>query len=59
MTIFLALDARLDGLTVGANAALDALPMFARYRIGAPRVGVVHAEALAGWGFDAAALNDL
>ncbi len=36
------------------------LPMFARYRIGECRVGVVHgdAEALAGWRFDVAALDD-
>lgn len=39
---------------------LDALAMFARYQVGACRVGVVHgdADALAGWGFDAAALRD-
>lgn len=43
-----------------ALIGLQPLPMFARYRIGALRVGVVHgdAEALAGWGFDAAALDD-
>jgi hypothetical protein len=36
------------------------LPMLARYRIGACRVGVVHgdAESLAGWRFDVAALDD-
>ena len=36
------------------------LPMVARYRVGAACVGVVHgdAEALAGWRFDAAALDD-
>ena len=41
-------------------ARLDALPMVARYRVGALRVGVVHgdAESLAGWRFDVAALND-
>jgi hypothetical protein len=34
--------------------------MLARYRVGAIRVGVVHgdAEALAGWRFDVAALDD-
>lgn len=39
---------------------LAALPMFARYRVGASRIGVVHgdADALAGWGFDVAALDD-
>lgn len=38
---------------------LAALPMIARYRVGAVRVGVVHgdAESLAGWRFDAAALD--
>lgn len=41
-------------------AGLGALPMFARYRVGDTRVGVVHgdAEALAGWRFDAEALDD-
>lgn len=41
-------------------ARLDALPMVARYRVGEVRVGVVHgdAESLAGWRFDAAALDD-
>ena len=41
-------------------ARLDALPMVARYRVGAARVGVVHgdADALAGWRFDVAALDD-
>jgi len=41
-------------------ARLAALPMVARYRVGSARVGVVHgdAEALAGWRFDVAALND-
>ncbi|MCB1959732.1 MAG: hypothetical protein KDE68_04275 [Rhodocyclaceae bacterium] len=36
-------------------AQLAALPMFARYRVGDLRVGVVHgdADALAGWDFDA------
>lgn len=39
---------------------LRALPRFARYRVGEVRVGVVHgdAEALAGWRFDAVALDD-
>lgn len=41
-------------------ARLAALPMFARYRVGACRIGVVHgdADSLAGWGFDATALDD-
>lgn len=41
-------------------ARLAALPMIARYRVGDARVGVVHgdAESLAGWRFDAAALDD-
>ena len=41
-------------------ARLGALPMVARYRVGGVRVGVVHgdAESLAGWRFDAAALDD-
>lgn len=41
-------------------ARLARLPMVARYRVGEARVGVVHgdAEALAGWHFDAAALDD-
>ncbi len=41
-------------------ARLGELPMVARYRVGAVRVGVVHgdAESLAGWRFDAAALDD-
>jgi len=36
------------------------LPMLARYRVGACRVGVVHgdAESLAGWRFDVAALDE-
>ena len=36
------------------------LPMLARYRVGACRVGVVHgdAESLAGWRFDVTALDD-
>jgi hypothetical protein len=36
------------------------LPMVARYRVGALRVGVVHgdADSLAGWRFDPAALDD-
>jgi hypothetical protein len=39
---------------------LSQLPMVARYRVGAVRVGVVHgdADALAGWRFDPAALDD-
>ncbi|HAO32762.1 MAG TPA: hypothetical protein PLP22_11625 [Candidatus Competibacter sp.] len=42
-----------------ALAELQSLPMFACYRIGDIRIGVIHgdAEALAGWGFDAAALD--
>ncbi|HRD65410.1 MAG TPA: hypothetical protein PKY50_04580 [Candidatus Competibacter sp.] len=41
-------------------ASLGSLPMFARYRVGDARVGVVHgdAEALAGWQFDVEALDD-
>ena len=41
-------------------ARLAALPMVARYRVGGALVGVVHgdAEALAGWRFDVAALDD-
>jgi hypothetical protein len=41
-------------------AELAALPTYARYRIGSARVGVVHgdADALAGWRFDVAALDD-
>ena len=41
-------------------ARLGGLPMVARYRVGALRIGVVHgdAEALAGWRFDVAALDD-
>ncbi len=41
-------------------ARLDTLPMFARYRVGKVRVGVVHgdAESLAGWRFDVTALDD-
>jgi hypothetical protein len=36
------------------------LPMYARYQVAGCRVGVVHgdADALAGWGFDVAALAD-
>ncbi len=36
------------------------LPMVARYRVGQARIGVVHgdADSLAGWRFDAAALDD-
>ncbi len=39
---------------------LAALPMVRRYRIGDAAIGVVHgdAESLAGWRFDAAALDD-
>lgn len=39
---------------------LTALPMFARYRVGHCRIGVVHgdAESLAGWRFDVAALHE-
>lgn len=39
---------------------LGELPMVARYRVGGARVGVVHgdAESLAGWRFDAGALDD-
>src|SRR5262245_31129840 len=39
---------------------LNALPMVARYRVGELRVGVVHgdADALAGWRFDPASLDD-
>lgn len=41
-------------------ARLGGLPMVARYRVGRLRVGVVHgdADALAGWRFDVAALDD-
>lgn len=41
-------------------ARIARLPMLARYRVGACRVGVVHgdAESLAGWRFDVAALDD-
>lgn len=41
-------------------ARLSTLPMFACYRVGALEVGVVHgdADALAGWRFDPAALDD-
>ncbi|MCB1952929.1 MAG: hypothetical protein H6944_04500 [Zoogloeaceae bacterium] len=41
-------------------AHLATLPMFARYRVGALRIGVVHgdANALAGWDFDVARLDD-
>ena len=41
-------------------ARLAALPMVARWRVAGCRVGVVHgdAESLAGWRFDAAALDD-
>lgn len=39
---------------------LSSLPMVARYLVGGVRIGVVHgdAESLAGWRFDAAALDD-
>lgn len=42
------------------TAQLADLPMVARYRVGDVRVGVVHgdAESLAGWRFDATALDD-
>src|SRR5690606_1303986 len=41
-------------------AALDRLPMFARWRVGALAVGVVHgdADSLAGWRFDPSGLDD-
>lgn len=41
-------------------AALDRLPMFARWRVGALAVGVVHgdADSLAGWRFDPFGLDD-
>ena len=41
-------------------ARLAGLPMVARYRVGEARVGVVHgdADSLAGWRFDAGALDD-
>ncbi len=41
-------------------AQIVALPMFRRYAVGDIRVGVVHgdADALAGWRFDASALDD-
>jgi hypothetical protein len=41
-------------------ARLDALPMYARYRVGDCRIGVVHgdANALAGWDFDVSRLDD-
>ncbi len=40
-------------------AQLAALPLFARYQIGAIRIGVVHgdADSLAGWQFDGAELD--
>ncbi len=43
-----------------ALARLETLPMFARYRVGDVRVGVVHgdAEALAGWRFDVNVLDN-
>ncbi len=43
-----------------ALASLRELPMFARYRVGDARIGIVHgdAEALAGWRFDVNALDD-
>lgn len=39
---------------------ISQLPMFARYRVGELRIGVVHgdADALAGWRFDVDALDD-
>lgn len=44
----------------GVVERLVALPMFARYRIGECRIAVVHgdADALAGWRFDVASLDD-
>lgn len=41
-------------------ARLSALPMVRRYEVGGARIGVVHgdADALAGWRFDGAALDD-
>ena len=41
-------------------ASISALPMVARYRVGAVRVGVVHgdADSLAGWRFDPSSLDD-
>jgi len=41
-------------------ARVAALPMVARYRMGEARIGVVHgdADALAGWRFDVAALDN-
>lgn len=41
-------------------ANISALPMVARYRVGAVRIGVVHgdADSLAGWRFDPPALDD-
>ena len=41
-------------------AHLSNLPMFARYRVGDARVGVVHgdADSLAGWRFDVTALDE-
>lgn len=41
-------------------AGLQALPMFARYQVGACRIGVVHgdADALAGWSFDAESIAE-
>jgi len=41
-------------------ARLDQLPMFARYRVGDCRIGIVHgdAHALAGWDFDVSRLDD-
>ena len=55
--------ARLKATARRYPEALDALrelSMFACYRVGDARVGVVHgdAEALAGWRFDVAALDD-
>lgn len=41
-------------------AKISALPMVARYRVGAVRAGVVHgdADSLAGWRFDPSSLDD-
>lgn len=44
----------------GLLAKISELPMVARYRVGALRVGVVHgdADSLAGWRFDPSSLDD-
>ena len=43
------------------SAQIASLPMFARYRVGDCRIGVVHSDAdsLAGWRFDVDALDGL